>query len=158
MVAEVPFIGGVAPQPEGRDVRALGRVQRASPEHGHKETISSVSRPEFADRADRADRDPGRKPRQANSQTVTEIRDVAQRLFRDLQFSVDEDSGDVVVKVVDRGTGEVLRQIPSKELMELGRALSGLQADRERALEEGLDRGAGSGSPSLAGVLISTKV
>jgi flagellar protein FlaG len=36
---------------------------------------------------------------------------------RSLQFSVDDDSGRIVVKVIDRETDEVIRQIPSEEML-----------------------------------------
>jgi flagellar protein FlaG len=42
---------------------------------------------------------------------------------QDLQFSVDEDSKKMVVKLIDRNTHEVLRQMPSKEALEIARSL-----------------------------------
>jgi flagellar protein FlaG len=42
---------------------------------------------------------------------------------QDLQFSVDEDSKKTVVKLVDRTTHEVLRQMPSKEALEIARSI-----------------------------------
>jgi flagellar protein FlaG len=40
-----------------------------------------------------------------------------QNLHRSLHFSVDEKSGETVVRVVDSETQEVIRQIPSEELL-----------------------------------------
>jgi flagellar protein FlaG len=45
----------------------------------------------------------------------------------DIQFSIDEDSGVTVVKVVDRETKDVIRQIPSEEMLDLAQALDKLQ-------------------------------
>ncbi|MDR3298942.1 MAG: flagellar protein FlaG [Candidatus Accumulibacter sp.] len=45
----------------------------------------------------------------------------------DVEFVVDEDSGDTVVKVIDRETKEVIRQIPSEEMLDLAHALDKLQ-------------------------------
>lgn len=42
---------------------------------------------------------------------------------QDLEFSVDEDSKRTVVKLVDRNTHEVLRQMPSKEALEIAKSL-----------------------------------
>lgn len=42
---------------------------------------------------------------------------------RDLYFSVDEESGRVIVKVIDFETREVIRQIPSEEIMALAHGL-----------------------------------
>jgi flagellar protein FlaG len=42
---------------------------------------------------------------------------------QDLEFSVDEDSKQTVVKLVDRTTHEVLRQMPTKEALEIAKSL-----------------------------------
>ena len=42
---------------------------------------------------------------------------------QDLEFSVDEDSKQTVVKLVDRNTHEVLRQMPTKEALEIAKSL-----------------------------------
>lgn len=44
-----------------------------------------------------------------------------QKIQRDLNFHVDEDLGEIVVKVIDRSTEEVIRQIPSEEMLSLSR-------------------------------------
>lgn len=44
-----------------------------------------------------------------------------------LQFSLDDQTGKTVVRVVDTETGELIRQIPSEELMEIARALDKMQ-------------------------------
>lgn len=43
---------------------------------------------------------------------------------RNLQFSIDEGSGRTVVKVVDSNTNEVIRQIPSEEILAIAESLS----------------------------------
>src|SRR5574340_851178 len=45
----------------------------------------------------------------------------------DLRFSVDEDTGKTVVKVLEKQTGELIRQIPSKEMLQIARAIDTLQ-------------------------------
>jgi flagellar protein FlaG len=42
---------------------------------------------------------------------------------RELTFEFDDDVGRVIVKLIDRKTGEVLRQIPSSEAVEIARLL-----------------------------------
>lgn len=42
---------------------------------------------------------------------------------QDLVFTMDEDSGKTVVKVVDSTTQELLRQIPSEEALQIARSL-----------------------------------
>lgn len=56
------------------------------------------------------------------------LKDVNQQLEvarQSLQFSVDEDLGRTVVKLVDGKTGEVVRQIPSEELLAIAKRLRG---------------------------------
>ena len=54
---------------------------------------------------------------------VSQISDFVQNLQRDLLFSIDEDSEQLVVKVVDSQTQEVIRQIPSEETLRIARHL-----------------------------------
>ena len=42
---------------------------------------------------------------------------------RSLHFSVDEGSGQVVVKVIDETTGDVIRQIPNEEFLRLAKSI-----------------------------------
>ncbi|MDR2613971.1 MAG: flagellar protein FlaG [Candidatus Accumulibacter sp.] len=59
--------------------------------------------------------------------SVENIQKFVSMAARDIKFSIDEDSGQTVVKVVDRETEEVIRQIPSEEMLDLAQALDKLQ-------------------------------
>ena len=48
---------------------------------------------------------------------VQRVQDYVQTIDRDLQFSIDEDSGRTIIKVIDPETDEVVRQIPPEELL-----------------------------------------
>lgn len=48
---------------------------------------------------------------------VVELNNYMQNLNRSLQFSVDEQSGDTIIKVIDSETDELIRQIPAEELL-----------------------------------------
>jgi len=50
---------------------------------------------------------------------VVQLKDYTQRIDRKLAFSVDEESGRSVVKVLDPETDEVIRQLPSEEVLEI---------------------------------------
>ena len=54
---------------------------------------------------------------------VKDLRQRAQNLQRSLQFSIDESSGRTVIRVVDRETQEVIRQIPEQEVLALAARL-----------------------------------
>jgi len=54
---------------------------------------------------------------------VSDISAYAQNLQRDLQFRIDTDLGKMIVSVVDSNTKEVIRQIPSEDVLERARFL-----------------------------------
>lgn len=56
-------------------------------------------------------------------QAVTAIETYTQSISRNLNFSLDESSGRVVVKVTDGSSGEVIRQIPSEDALKLAESL-----------------------------------
>lgn len=55
---------------------------------------------------------------------VSKVNDYVQSIQRDLQFSVDEELDQTVVKVVDGSSGELIRQIPEEVFLELARKLN----------------------------------
>ena len=60
-------------------------------------------------------------------QAVSDINKAMQFMSRELEFSVDTDSERTVVKVIDQQTREVIRQMPTKEALEIGKALEKVQ-------------------------------
>ncbi len=50
---------------------------------------------------------------------VEVLKDLTETLQTKLNFSVDEGTNDIVVKVIDKKTGEIIRQIPPEELLKL---------------------------------------
>jgi len=52
-----------------------------------------------------------------------ESNELVHELQRELHFAVDHNSGDTIIKVVDRETEEVIRQIPSEEVVRLRQRL-----------------------------------
>ncbi len=69
------------------------------------------------------------------SQTADRLNEIAQSIDRKLQFAVDDRTGDVVIKVIDKTTDKVIRQIPEERVL---------------ALRENID--------SLKGILFSAKI
>jgi flagellar protein FlaG len=61
--------------------------------------------------------------RQPLNEVVSELNDLVRDLHRELQFSVDDESGETMIKVVDSQTDEVVRQIPSEEVVRLRQRL-----------------------------------
>lgn len=54
---------------------------------------------------------------------VAQMNEYIQSTQRDLQFSYDPDSGQTVVKVLDRSSQEVIRQIPDEIFLKLAKTL-----------------------------------
>lgn len=54
---------------------------------------------------------------------VTRLNDYVQSVRRDLQFEVDNDSGKTIVRVLDRETKELIRQIPDEVALRLAENL-----------------------------------
>ncbi len=52
-------------------------------------------------------------------EVVSGLNDMVQNLHRHLQFSVEEKTGETIIKVVDSETNQVVRQIPSEEIVRL---------------------------------------
>ena len=60
---------------------------------------------------------------QSLDQAVSSLNDYMKVSHRDLDFSVDSDTGIQVVKVVASDTGEIIRQIPSEVALKLAQSL-----------------------------------
>lgn len=58
---------------------------------------------------------------------VAKVQKAVETQASNLLFSIDEDSGRTVVKVVDSSTKETIRQIPSEEILSIAKALDKLQ-------------------------------
>lgn len=60
-------------------------------------------------------------------QAIEKINNTVQAFSQKLEFSIDKETDSFVVKVVDKETKEVIRQIPSEELLKIAQALDKLQ-------------------------------
>ncbi|WP_052260931.1 flagellar protein FlaG [Photobacterium gaetbulicola] len=55
---------------------------------------------------------------------LEQLEALSQRLNRELKFELDEESGEQVVYIFSKQTGELIRQIPAQELLELNTKLA----------------------------------
>ena len=62
------------------------------------------------------------------TELVERFRSQVQSIQRDLNFSVDDSTGDVVVQVIDGDSGKVVRQIPSEEILRLTERLDEMRS------------------------------
>jgi flagellar protein FlaG len=91
-------------------------------------------------------------PKKSVEAAVEQMKDYAQVMSRQLQFDVDEDSGRTVVRVLDKDSGEMIRQIPSDEILAMARHMKEL-------MEEDTSKIAGKGMQEQpVGLLVKTQV
>jgi flagellar protein FlaG len=62
--------------------------------------------------------------REELTNAVAKLNDYIQHVQRDLQFTLDEGSGQSVITVVDRRSSEVIRQLPAELTLDLARKLN----------------------------------
>lgn len=82
-----------------------------------------------------SEEDAGQPQKAANADKPVDMADLVERfrsqvqsIQRDLNFSVDDSTGDVVVQVIDGDSGKVVRQIPSEEILRLTERLDEMRS------------------------------
>ena len=111
-VSSIGAAGSTVIQPQIRNTQAGAAVAPAKSLAETRPTTSVQSPPPTAEQLKAA---------------VDEVQKALAPVARDLQFSIDHDSGKTVVKVVDSETNKVLRQFPSEEMLNLAKALDKFQ-------------------------------
>lgn len=61
--------------------------------------------------------------REQLSDAVRKINEGMKASSQSLEFAIDEDSKEIVVKIIDQNTREVVRQIPSVEALEIAKSI-----------------------------------
>jgi len=56
-------------------------------------------------------------------EVVDNLNELAQSVQRKLEFTVDEDSGKTIIKVIDAETGDTIRDIPPEEILNMQKHL-----------------------------------
>jgi flagellar protein FlaG len=69
--------------------------------------------------------EPSREELQAAIVKVS--KEVELRAPQELTFSVDQDTGKTIVQITDAKTGELIRQIPPKEMVEIAKSIERMQ-------------------------------
>ena len=77
--------------------------------------------------SERASSDTAGLPEQRLEDVVKEVNEFIKPINNSLQFSIDDESGTTVVKVIDAETDEVIKQIPSEEMLALAKAIGQLK-------------------------------
>ncbi|EHJ05413.1 flagellar protein FlaG [Marinobacter manganoxydans] len=103
-------------QAEGRNASDLAGSSAAVSQVESSQVTSDVSKAEKLQARNEA-------TREQLDDAVRQLNDFVQNVQRDLQFEVDNDLGQTIVKVVDQSTKEVIRQIPDELALRLAENL-----------------------------------
>ncbi|PPI86046.1 flagellar biosynthesis protein FlaG [Marinobacter maroccanus] len=103
-------------QAEGRNASDLAVSSSAASRAQNSQIASEVSKAEKLQLRNEAQRE-------ELDEAVSQLNDFVQNVQRDLQFEVDNDLGQTIVKVVDQQTQKVIRQIPDEVALRLAENL-----------------------------------
>lgn len=109
--AQAPVVPSAGKAPSQPDVKA-GSLPAEAPK---QVDVTLESRPNSREEAEKAVRE-----------AVDNIQNFVAQSARDITFSIDESAG-FMVKVIDRSSQDVIRQIPSEEVVAIAKALDKLQ-------------------------------
>ena len=104
--------------------------QQTAPSGQRSATSASAQQtpPSEAARADPANKQSAAEPDRATLlQAVEEVQKAIAPVAQNLLFSIDDDTGRTIVKIVDSQTDEVIRQMPSEEVLAISKAINKLQ-------------------------------
>ena len=103
-------------QAEGRNASDLVGSSAAVVQAQNPQVASDVSKAEKLQTRNEVQRE-------QLDDAVSQLNDFVQNVQRDLQFEVDNELGQTIVKVVDQSTKEVIRQIPDELALRLAENL-----------------------------------
>lgn len=112
------MLGGMPAQPK-RESGNASRVQEVRVANG-----AGAESPKAAAAGVASEQKPSDVNEKHLEEMVDDLNGFAQAVQRQLQFSVDQDNGKMIVKVVDAETKSVIREIPSEEIREMQKKLS----------------------------------
>lgn len=111
------------------DVNLIGNSTTAGPVHSDRSVpaadLSSLSRSTASPVQTAAAVEPPKAIPSVEqvTQAIKSINKAMESLSQSLEFSIDSDTHRTIVKVVDKQTNDVIRQIPTKETLEIAKAL-----------------------------------
>jgi len=120
--AEVLVMASNAGQVSESKAGQTGTILTASAIDDVKKNSSQAQ--QYQSNADTATQQQQPLEREQLEKVAQQLQDFMGEMNRSLQFQVDEDSGRDVIKVLDKTTGDVIKQYPSEEVLSLVSKLS----------------------------------
>ncbi|WP_198263989.1 flagellar protein FlaG [sulfur-oxidizing endosymbiont of Gigantopelta aegis] len=138
-------------------VQPLQNSQKADTKGAVKSDQSGQARQEIASSTEDTKAEASKDVREEElDKTITQLNNALQNVQRNLEFSVDKDVGKIIINVKDKETDEVLRQIPSEEILQLARNLQNISAGLNQSVNERKD--SYSSQTAAEGVFLKTSV
>lgn len=128
-VAQTSLNTGFAQRQQADDFRKLQELEADSTNSQNSRSVTDAASNVARNSADNDNIDRREASEQAIEDAVSDISDFVQAQRRNLDFSFNEDVNRSVVKVTDTETGDLIRQIPSEEVLALSERIRGLQSD-----------------------------
>jgi len=109
----------------GSVANSAAATQNAAAIVNNASAAGKVARPQTLSLADQAGqaRDAKESQKEQLTSAVSKLNDYVQNVQRDLQFEVDNELGQTIVRVVDQKTQQVIRQMPDELALRLAEKL-----------------------------------
>jgi len=95
-----------------QSINTAAHTKKAEKESGISK-VNKIEKPEESEE----------EKKEALGNAVEQLNSYVQSINRNLEFNIDTESGQTVVKVVDAETDELIRQIPDEEALEIAKQL-----------------------------------
>ena len=119
LTANVAGSGATGSSQNKEGVAAVGRIKEVQKGEGALDQQEKKQKQALLKKYDQEE-----VGQEALEEIVQNVQDHVQNVQRDLQFTVDDDSGEAIVSVYDSKTKELIRQIPSDEMLKLNQYFS----------------------------------
>ena len=102
--------------------------QRSSGTRSEAGAVNEVRATSASQRPEQAGNEAAVEPnRETLLQAVEDVKNAIAPVAQNLLFSIDDDTGRTIVKIVDSQTDEVIRQMPSEEVLAISKAIDKLK-------------------------------
>lgn len=75
-------------------------------------------------------------PLKEAKELIDEVNKIPENAQRNLQFKIDDATSQVVMTIIDKATGDVIKQLPSEEALALAKRLQEAEGDSGGILED----------------------
>ena len=104
---------------EGKTKSAVAPAEVVAPAENAQKSAANDNLAKTEEKATASPRE--NVPKEEVNQAIDEIKQQMSDIGRKINFSVDEDLNIVIIKVVNKDTEEIVRQLPSEEVVEIAR-------------------------------------